>query len=457
MTDAPRRNRRRWSIGSALFALTFAAVFFSWAWLWAWWVFPDVPEQDRTAYFHESLDRDGVAARLDGGRMTRLRRGDVAEVGASKCARATECSLSGRRRRASCWEVAVTFTCAYAVKDGSGHEATAILTIRSNSEYRDGVTVPGSPKRFRVSGLDLNEADDKLCELGHGCRPPGDQGERSSEPQAQAQAVKSRVPPSDDTNKAAAPANAAAREFQDCAGGICAPVMVALPQGEYLAGEGPAVDRKPRQIVVVGYQLAVGKFEVTFAEWDACVADRGCELRPDDEKWGRNRRPVIHVTWDAVTSQYLPWLNRKLGLSGAGAYRLPTEAEWEYAARAVTSSTAPHTRYAWGDDVGANRANCAGCGSEWDGWKTAPVGSFAPNAFGLHDMHGNVEEWVQDCEPSSRRASGAPLESRHCFVRGGAFSHEPGALRSSYRLSTFSISYGRNHGFRLARTLAPRP
>ena len=141
---------------------------------------------------------------------------------------------------------------------------------------------------------------------------------------------------------------------------------------------------------------------------------------------GRGPRPVINVSWEQITNEDLPWLNRKLGLSGKNAYRLLTADEWEYAARSVTSSTvrrtrdawpeigvtsspAPHTRYAWGDEIGATRANCDGCGSTWDARQTAPVGSFAPNPFGLHDMHGNAEEWTDECRRGRySAAAGAP-------------------------------------------------
>ena len=126
---------------------------------------------------------------------------------------------------------------------------------------------------------------------------------------------------------------------------------------------------------------------MTFAEWDACVSASGCKHKPDDRSWGRGSRPVMNVSWDDITKDYLPWLSRKTDKS----YRLLTEAEWEYAARAGSRG-----KYTWGDEIGKNRANCDGCGSHWDK-QTAPVGSFQANAFGLHDMHGNVWEWVADC------------------------------------------------------------
>ena len=126
--------------------------------------------------------------------------------------------------------------------------------------------------------------------------------------------------------------------------------------------------------------FAVSKFEVTFDDWDACVAYGDCNPVVRDSGWGRGRQPVINVTWDDA-QRYVAWLSRMTGRT----YRLLSEAEWEYAARAGTQ-----TAYSWGDEIGKGNANCHGCGSQWDRRQTAPVGSFAANAFGLYDMLGNV-------------------------------------------------------------------
>jgi formylglycine-generating enzyme required for sulfatase activity len=95
-------------------------------------------------------------------------------------------------------------------------------------------------------------------------------------------------------------------------------------------------------------------------------------------------------------------------MTGTDSYRLLSEAEWEYAARGVTSAQAPHPNYPWGNDIGRGNANCAGCGSQWDGKQTAPVASFKGNAFGLYDMHGNVFQWVEDCY--AEKLDGAPAD-----------------------------------------------
>ena len=179
--------------------------------------------------------------------------------------------------------------------------------------------------------------------------------------------------------------------------------------------------------------IAVGKFEVTFAEWDACVAAGGCQHKPEDRGWGRGNRPVIHVSWDDATKQYIPWLVKKTGKT----YRLLSDVEWEYSARAGTT-----TAYFWGDDIGKGNANCDGCGSPWDNKQTAPVGSFKANAWGVHDMNGNVWEWCEDAVGSSSRV-----------LRGGSWYDYPLDLRSANRSGARPDNRGLNAGFRLARTL----
>src|SRR5262249_7834856 len=139
----------------------------------------------------------------------------------------------------------------------------------------------------------------------------------------------------------------------------------------------------PQHAVTVAKPLAVSKFEVTFDDWDACTAAFACAQVPDH--WGRGQMPVINVSWEDAKA-YVAWLSQVTGK----AYRLLSEAEWEYAARAGTT-----TRYSWGDDAVAGDANCDGCGGGWKLQQTAPAGTFKPNAFGLHDMHGNVWEWVE--------------------------------------------------------------
>jgi formylglycine-generating enzyme required for sulfatase activity len=219
--------------------------------------------------------------------------------------------------------------------------------------------------------------------------------------------------------------------FKEC--DVC-PEMVVVPAGSFMMGS-PEYGESPVRKVSIARPFALGKFEMTFAQWDACVTDGGCKYIPSDNGFGRGNRPVIRVSWNDITNEYLPWLNRKV----ATIYRLPREAEWEYAARAGST-----TNYFWGDEIGTNRANCSDCGSQWDGSQTAPVGSFAGNGFGLHDMHGNASEWVHDCHSSSYEnapsdGTAAP-EVAGCFrlARGGGFKSEPKLLRSASRSTGFS-------------------
>ena len=194
--------------------------------------------------------------------------------------------------------------------------------------------------------------------------------------------------------------------------------------------------------------FALSKCEVTFEEYAPFAAATG--RRTNDE--GRGRRPVINVSWDDAVA-YTEWLSEQTGKW----YRLPSEAEWEYAARAGTT-----TKYSWGKKIGHNRANCDGCGSQWDNKKTAPVGSFSANAWGLHDMHGNVWEWVQDCWNGSYQgapADGSAWRNEYCnysrVLRGGGWGSGPSVLRSADRDFIPPYHFRSSLGFRVARTLTP--
>ena len=166
--------------------------------------------------------------------------------------------------------------------------------------------------------------------------------------------------------------------------------MVAIPGGRLSVGEagndvGGGDGEESYGFVIESFALS--KYEVTFEEYEKFVAAAAAPRRVlSDEGWGRGRRPVINVSWDDAAA-YAEWLSERTGK----LYRLPSELEWEYAARAETT-----TEYNWGGDVGRNRANCSDCGDSWED-KTAPVGQFAANPRGLHDMAGNVWEWVDGC------------------------------------------------------------
>ena len=238
--------------------------------------------------------------------------------------------------------------------------------------------------------------------------------------------------------------------FRDCPG---CPEMVVVPAGRFMMGStSGAGNERPVHPVTIARPFAVGVYEVMFGEWDACVSGGGCGgYRPGDEGWGRGRRPVINVSWKGAQA-YVRWLSGKTGAE----YRLLSESEWEYVARAGT-----RTRYWWGDGIGRNRANCDGCGSRWDDERTSPVGTFSPNAFGLYDVHGNVREWVEDCWNDSYHGAPSDGSARtlgNCsrrVLRGGSWFDIPGNLRSANRNLNPSGIWNFFAGFRVARTLTP--
>lgn len=210
----------------------------------------------------------------------------------------------------------------------------------------------------------------------------------------------------------------------------------------------------PQRTVQIGYRLAVGRFELTFAEWDACVADGGCNgHRPNDWGWGRGNRPVMDVSWNDAQA-YVTWLNRKTGLTGrADRYRLPSEAEWEYAARAGST-----TAYSFGNDAG--QLGAYAWFNNWGGGlrTTHPVGGRLPNGFGLYDMHGNVRELVEDCWNESHAGASSDGSARtaddcslHVY-RGGGFGDFARGQRSASRYRVDS-DLRHSAGFRIARTM----
>lgn len=232
--------------------------------------------------------------------------------------------------------------------------------------------------------------------------------------------------------------------FKDCDG---CPELVIVPSGSFEMGSS-LPHQNPPHFVSVPRRLAVGRYEVSFDEWDLCVDEDGCDNRPQDMGWGRGSNPVINVSW-ADAKRYVTWLTKKTG----HVYRLPSEAEWEYAARAGTRST-----YWWGSSVGSNRANCAGCNSSRE-VRPAKVGSYAANPFGLYDTAGNVAEWVEDCWNDSYRgapANGAPWLDGECslrVLRGGSFDSNPSQVQSSFRFRYDAyVPYSAN-GFRVVREL----
>ncbi len=241
--------------------------------------------------------------------------------------------------------------------------------------------------------------------------------------------------------------------FRECAS---CPEMVMVTAGKFLMGSPDArgeLNEHPQREINISQPFAVSRFEITFDQWEACVAHGGCAHKANDQYFfGRSSHPVINVSWNDITQDYIPWLSQITGKT----YRLLTEAEWEFAARANTT-----TNYSWGDGPGKGKANCDGCGSRWDDKQTAPVGSFQENQFGLHDMHGNVWEWVQDCYANSYRGAptnGSARQNEGCnvrVVRGGSWFKPPSSMRAANRNGYKPNERFYTIGFRVARVLRP--
>src|SRR5271166_6609772 len=240
-------------------------------------------------------------------------------------------------------------------------------------------------------------------------------------------------------------AHLAGETFRDCEDCV---ELVVVPLGEFDMGSNAKPTEQPVHHVVIRKNFAIARREVTFSEWGRCVEAGGCRFARPQQESGGGDRPVTNVSWDDA-QEFLGWLSTKTGK----AYRLPSEAEWEYAARGGAM-----TPFWWGKDVGTGRAQCADCGAPEPG-KTAAVGSFRPNAFGLYDTAGNAAEWVEDCwNPSYRGApnDGSAWASGDCslhVLRGGSFADKAIALRSSARFRyDQDVRYYAN-GFRVMRDI----
>jgi len=235
--------------------------------------------------------------------------------------------------------------------------------------------------------------------------------------------------------------------FQDCE--EC-PKMVVIPSGkidyENTALKGFSSEFKK---IVVKKPFAMSVFEITWSEWLKCVKKMICKKNPSDQGWGKANLPIINVSWfDAI--DFISFLN----LNTEGNYRLPTEAEWQYAARANTKS-----RYWWGDKLIKNYANCRICGSQWDGEQSSPVGSFKSNQFGLYDMNGNVWEWTSDCwvDKGDKQVKMKNNTSRtSCndrVIKSGSWYYIPKLMTPEARHKFPSNLSSYNIGFRVAKDL----
>ena len=253
---------------------------------------------------------------------------------------------------------------------GGAVPGNVLATVEAQSVFWQSIEGSENPADYEAyleqfpAGIYARLARNRLAEMGAGIRPVASDPPLAARPQPRAPGT----------------------VFRDCA--TC-PELVVVPAGRFrmgcVSGRDCEDDEQPVHEVELA-SFALGVYEVTFEDYDRFVQATG-HRRPGDRGWGRGGRPVIDVSWEDAAA-YVAWLSRETGES----YRLPSESEWEYAARAGTT-----TRYSWGQDIGRNLANCRDCGSRWDGDQTAPAGSFAANGWGLHDMHGNVWEWVADC------------------------------------------------------------
>lgn len=230
--------------------------------------------------------------------------------------------------------------------------------------------------------------------------------------------------------------------------GVC-PLVIALPPGRFLMGSARGdFSEKPQHVVTINYGFAIGQYEVTVAEWMACVEDGGCSYRPRpvDEP---EKTAVRNVSWTDV-QEYLTWLS----VANGRIYRLPSEAEWEYAARGGTQA-----EYWWGDSVSSGQADCKDCGGPWSRKAPRTIASHQANPFKLYDMNGGVSEWTADCwfrDHSGAPGDGSwrePADCRQRVLRGGSWRDSAEYLRSAARHSYDADVRYLAHGFRIAVTL----
>jgi formylglycine-generating enzyme required for sulfatase activity len=219
--------------------------------------------------------------------------------------------------------------------------------------------------------------------------------------------------------------------------------MVEVPGGSFQMGSNEDASEKPVHSVSIA-AFSLSKYPVTIGEWKECVAAKACTYVPK----GDDDLPVYNVSWNDA-QRYVRWLSQRTGKP----YRLPTEAEWEYAARARTTS-----KYWWGNQLVPGKAACKGCGGNYQVDRPMKVGSFAANPFGLFDMTGSVAQWVADCwhrdyhgAPHNGAAWEAPVCTHH-VLRGGSWKNDASYLRSSNRASYDTDVRYETHGFRVARS-----
>jgi formylglycine-generating enzyme required for sulfatase activity len=322
---------------------------------------------------------------------------------------------------------------------------TARLTPTSQQLYFNGVMVDSSESSIAAYAI-----DNSLFQIGNSVR--GDIADVLVYDHS------ADLDDLDVTGQALAEAYGTTWPIRDCAD---CPGLVMIPSGSFTQGSPSSepqswINERPQRTVNVP-AFAMGQTAVTFDQWDACVDDGGCTHEPDDEGFGRGNRPVISVSWNDA-QEYVTWLSNKTGRD----YRLPSESEWEYATRAGTTG-----RFNTGDCITTDQANfngnvpAEGCPTGIYRAQTLPVASFAPNAFGLYDTHGNAREWVQDC--SNQDYVGAPTDGSawmtgnctNAVFRSGDWFDVGQGMRSARRYESGRSNRGFNHGFRVVRSVEP--
>jgi formylglycine-generating enzyme required for sulfatase activity len=236
----------------------------------------------------------------------------------------------------------------------------------------------------------------------------------------------------------------ASGEIMDCQS---CPVLVSLPAGRFAMGNNASdPSERPVHQVVIDLPFAIGKFEVTVQQWNACVTANGCQPVAQPANANPNA-PVRDVSWDDA-QQYVKWL----GMISGQPYRLPTEAEWEFAARGGTA-----TPYWWGDKMTTGKANCKECGPPWTEAGPANVGSFPANGYGVHDTSGSVWEWVADCWHNNFKDApfdGSAWDEPNCrvrVIRGGSWREGAAYMVASTRFRYDASVRQAQNGFRVAR------
>ena len=317
-----------------------------------------------------------------------------------------------------------------------GSEMSTLLPPDGSARDVPAKPAPFMADRTRLAAIEKPQAKEPAAAVAP---PPPLEKPASKEPPTQTAKADSAPPPLPE----ASAASAAGFKFKDC--DFC-PQLVVVPKGEFMMGSNEHPHEKPAHKVRISHPFAIGQYEVTYADWDQCVEAGACRYRP--EAHGSPREPIGNLSWDDANA-YLKWMSEKTGQT----YRLPSEAEWEYAARAGTSK-----RFWWGDETGSAKANCSDCGAGTNGQSSA-AGSYKPNPFGLYDTAGNMAEWVEDCWNESYH--GAPADGSAWIkgtcslrgLRGGSYGSKAAYIRSSARFRYDSDVRYEANGFRVLREL----